>query len=215
MAIKKRRTSESFTQIPNSTLQDTSLSFEAKGLLVLVLSLPDDWEIHKTWLRKQTPKCGRDKLDRLLKELQDVGYMVKELKRNDDGTLQGYDWIIFDQKQLQTTDTNDSTGTLKTRTPVNPDSGKTSTTNKHINKQTTTTEKLDFNAFALALLEILQEMISEGGWIPEGYPAPKKTWLKAKAETLYGKLPDPRPEDCALIILKDWAKQTQGSSVAA
>ncbi len=90
-------------------------------------------------------------------------------------------------------------------TPLSVLTTKTSVINQ---RETTTTEKLDFDKFAVCLISILQEMISEGGWIPAGHPVPKSTWLKAKAKTLHNKFPDPRPEDCALIILKDWVKQT-------
>lgn len=76
---------------------------------------------------------------------------------------------------------------------------------------TTTGEKADFDVFALALIQLLQNMVSEGGWIPDGYHAPKAAWLKAKAKTLHSKLPDPRPEDCAVLILRDWVKLTENS----
>ncbi len=95
-------------------------------------------------------------------------------------------------------------------TPLSVLTTKTSVINQ---RETTTTEKLNFNDFAVCLISILQEMIAEGGWIPEGHPVPKKTWLKAKAQTLHNTFPDPRPEDCALIILKDWMQKTGHNAV--
>lgn len=216
MAIYKSDTANQFTQIPNETLQDASLSFEAKGLLVLILSLPENWEIHKTWLQKQTPKCGQDKLKRILKEISDSGYMVKKPKKLENGRLSGWDWFVYPVKQLQANETSTSTVGVKTRSTVSSFDGGPATTNKHINKQTktTTTDKQEFDVFAFILLSLIQEMLSEGGWIPTGHPVPKATWLKAKAKSLHEKLPDPRPEDCAVIILRDWVNLTNMKKVS-
>jgi len=94
MAIYKAKVQSEFAQIPNSTAQDSRLSFEARGLLVMMLSMPDTWVIHKEWLIKQSPKCGRDKMTRLLKELIDLGYMIKK-PRHEKGQLNGVDWIVY------------------------------------------------------------------------------------------------------------------------
>ncbi len=94
MAIYKAKVQSEFAQIPNSTAQDSRLSFEARGLLVMILSMPDTWVIHKEWLIKQSPKCGRDKMTRLLKELIDLGYMIKKPK-HENGQLNGVDWLVY------------------------------------------------------------------------------------------------------------------------
>lgn len=93
MAIYKAKVHSEFAQIPNATAQDSRLSFEARGLLVMMLSMPDTWVIHKEWLIKQSPKCGRDKMTRLLKELIDFGYMIKKAK-HEKGQLNGVDWLV-------------------------------------------------------------------------------------------------------------------------
>ncbi len=94
MAIFKAKVPSNFAQIPNDTAQDSRLSFEARGLLTLILSMPDDWVIHKEWLIKQSPKCGRDKMTRLLRELIDYGYVVKKAK-HEEGQLNGVDWLVY------------------------------------------------------------------------------------------------------------------------
>ena len=135
MGIFKARLSDQYTKIPNETLQDTSLSFEAKGLLVLILSLPENWEIHKSWLQKQAPKCGQDKLKRLLKELTDTGYMVKKVKQSEDGKLAGWDWFVYPEKQLEAAKIEISTVGVKNRPTVKPSDGKSGTTKKHKYKE--------------------------------------------------------------------------------
>ncbi len=60
MAIYKAVVHQNYAQIPNETLQDQSLSFEARGLLSMLLSMPHDWAINKEWLISQSD-AGRDK----------------------------------------------------------------------------------------------------------------------------------------------------------
>ena len=151
MGIFKAKLSDQFTKIPNETLQDTALSFEAKGLLVLILSLPENWEIHKSWLQNQAPKCGQDKLKRLLKELTETGYMVKKVKQSENGKLAGWDWYVYPEKQLQPAKIAASTVGVKNRPSVKPSVGKTGTTKKHRYKETesksvTVTRVRDFSA---------------------------------------------------------------------
>lgn len=98
-------------------------------------------------------------------------------------------------------------------TPLSPMTTNTSViNNSRTTTTTTTTEKPDFDVFALALISIIREMIEEGGWVSSDQPLPKATWLKAKASTLFDKFPDPRPEDCAVFILKDWTRLMRDSA---
>lgn len=52
MAIHKGSVREKFTQIPNTTHQDTSLSLQCRGLLGYLISLPDDWVVRPEQLAK-------------------------------------------------------------------------------------------------------------------------------------------------------------------
>ena len=56
--------------------QDDRLSLEARGLFALIVSLPDDWEYTVSGLAVKAG-CGREKVRRLLKELQTVGYLIR------------------------------------------------------------------------------------------------------------------------------------------
>lgn len=124
MAIFKAKHESHYAQIPNSTLRDDRLSFEARGVLAMILSLPDDWSINVAWICKQSPSAGRDKVTRILKELQDFGYMVKRVKQNEDGKLAGVDWDVHCYPVQ-----------LENRTTGNPLSGKSDTTKKELYKE--------------------------------------------------------------------------------
>ncbi len=126
MAIYKAKGQNSFAIIPNSTAQDSSISFEARGLLTLMLSMPEDWEIRKEWLIKQSPNCGRDKMTRILKELIEAGYVIKKPARKGK-RLNGVDWIVYAEPQPVQ---------LKTRPTDDQSSDESNTTNKHLYKET-------------------------------------------------------------------------------
>lgn len=95
MAIKKAKVTSNYVTIPNSSAQDKNLSFEARGLLTLMLSMPDDWVMHRSWLMEQSCGCGRDKMTRILKELEDNGYLIRHVKQTETGKMNGWDWEVY------------------------------------------------------------------------------------------------------------------------
>jgi hypothetical protein len=62
-----------YVMIERATVQDKRLSWEARGLLVYLLSLPADWDIRVSHLQTEGD-AGRDALRRMLRELQRYGY---------------------------------------------------------------------------------------------------------------------------------------------
>ena len=127
MAFYREASSQPFTVIANQSLQDPNLSYEATGLLAFMLSLPADWHYSREWLAKQKQKIGRDKLKRLLKELEENGYLERKYKQNENGKMAGQDWVVKPIKALQD---KASTDGLKTRPTVITADGKTAATNK-------------------------------------------------------------------------------------
>jgi hypothetical protein len=64
-------------------------------LLSYFLSLPHDWVIYKTQLHTQL-NMGRDKVDRIFKELHDKGYLMSVKEFNNKGQFT-YNHIIYDK----------------------------------------------------------------------------------------------------------------------
>ena len=95
MAIFKSLETSDYVVIPNKTAQDSTLSWEARGMLCMMLSLPSDWAIHVSWLVDQSPKCKRDKVMAIIRELADSGYIVKSQAKSDDGKFSGNDYSVF------------------------------------------------------------------------------------------------------------------------
>lgn len=133
ISVKRRM---KYASIPNHVIRDTRLSAEARLLLCYVMSCSDDWE----FFRSQTLKvlgCGRDKYQRLVRELKGAGYLIVRPKQKPNGQLAGQEWEVFDEPQNQEepqdegeqnanvaqdvdsqADSDASTGSLKTRSTV-------------------------------------------------------------------------------------------------
>ena len=73
----RRGKSKGFFTLYRDSAQDTRLSLEARGLFALMMSLPDDWEYSVSGLAVKAG-CGKDKIRRILGELQEVGYLIRE-----------------------------------------------------------------------------------------------------------------------------------------
>lgn len=82
-----------YTVVPNSLAQDTDLSWKARGILVYLLSKPDDWKVRKNHLADEATD-GKHSLNSGLQELEDAGYIKAEKSRGPDGTFDGYDYYI-------------------------------------------------------------------------------------------------------------------------
>jgi len=124
MAIRRAKRKSRFSQVPVWSLQDARLTFEARGVLCLLLSKPEDWIIHKSWILTQSPKCGRDKMNRIFKELQYFGYLEKDFDRSNNGQFNGVDWLLHDTPYLKVEQPQS-----EKPQPEKPDSGKSASTN--------------------------------------------------------------------------------------
>jgi len=100
LAIKRLKSNSNYTIINNTAFRDDRLSAKAKGLLAYMLTMPDDWTFYETELTNHF-KDGRDGLRSGLKELQDARYLVRERKRNDNGTFSDTDWILYEVPQTE------------------------------------------------------------------------------------------------------------------
>lgn len=75
--IRVSKPENPYTPICRETIQDASLSWEARGVLVYLLSKPDTWEVRMRDLVAQGPG-GRDRMQRIIKELEEHRYLVRK-----------------------------------------------------------------------------------------------------------------------------------------
>ena len=94
--IIRAKHSRQFTKVDNRFLRDPRLNASQVGLLVLMLSLPDEWVFHMKPLQEMAG-MGRDALYSNLKRLEDAGYLVRNYrKRGSDGTFIDPVWIVYE-----------------------------------------------------------------------------------------------------------------------
>ena len=96
MAVFRVEKTRNYTVMSNHHLRDKSLSLKAKGLLSLMLSLPEDWDYTTKGLARIC-KDGVDSICATVRELEGAGYIVRERERHADGTLGGIEYTILEQ----------------------------------------------------------------------------------------------------------------------
>lgn len=96
MAVFRVEKTRNYTVMSNHHLRDKSLSLKAKGLLSLMLSLPEDWDYTTRGLA-YICKDGVDSICATVRELEGAGYIVRARERRADGTLGGIEYTILEQ----------------------------------------------------------------------------------------------------------------------
>ena len=84
-----------YTILPNEFLLDDTISDKSRGLLARLLSRPDNWNLNVNYLVK-TGKTGHVAVRSAIKELEDAGYIQKEVSRHANGRIIGVEYIIRD-----------------------------------------------------------------------------------------------------------------------
>lgn len=85
-----------FVVLYRSAAQDTRLSLEARGLLVMMASLPDNWSYSETGLASKAG-CGRQKVNRILRELIDAGYLLREQRHGEHGKFASCTYVLQEE----------------------------------------------------------------------------------------------------------------------
>lgn len=100
MSVVRVRKEDNYVTVNRTSLRDERLSWKAKGLHVYMLSMPNDWVFYDTELAKHA-KDGIDSLRSAMAELKKYGYTKKEAKRNDDGTIERWETIVYEVPHLE------------------------------------------------------------------------------------------------------------------
>ena len=98
MAVFRVEKNHNYTVMSNNHLRNISPFLKAKGLLSLMLSLPDNWDYTTRGLAKIC-KDGVDSIGSTIKELEVNGYLVRNRIRNDKGQLTEIEYTILEHPQ--------------------------------------------------------------------------------------------------------------------
>ena len=96
MAVFHIEKTRDFTVMSNYHLRDVELSLKAKGLLSLMLSLPEDWDYTTKGLACIC-KDGVDSITSALKELENHGYLTRQRIRYENGRLGDITYTIHER----------------------------------------------------------------------------------------------------------------------
>ena len=96
MAVFRIEKTRDYTVMSNHHLRNTDLSLKAKGLLSLMLSLPEEWDYTTKGLARIC-KDGVDSICAGVRELENHGYVVRERVRNANGQLGAIEYTILEQ----------------------------------------------------------------------------------------------------------------------
>ena len=101
MAVFRIERTKDYTVMSNHHLRNRTLSLKAKGLLSMMLSLPDDWNYTTRGLAKIC-KEGVDAIGGALRELETAGYIVRHQLRGQHGRICDTEYVIYEQPQPDT-----------------------------------------------------------------------------------------------------------------
>lgn len=171
--VHREEHSESYTVIDNAVLQNVNLSFEARGFLAYLLSLPNDWSFTVRGIVKQTG-VSKSVILRLVDELKTAGYIKLERKQDKQGRFTQSSWHIYEapidhnmQKRNTAKTEHGVYGTRCLRNTVITEHGENgpiqnTNNNKVLNKQSTKDNKV-IGRFVAPTVEEVQAYCFERG----------------------------------------------------
>ena len=152
MAVFRIERTRDYTVMSNHHLRNANLSLKAKGLLSMMLSLPEDWNYTTRGLAKIC-KEGVDAIGAALRELEAAGYIVRHKLRDRQGRISDTEYVIYEQPQLRKPDTDSP----DTENPYmdKPDTEKPAELNtKRSNIQKSNTHLSNTHSFVLSTPEL-------------------------------------------------------------
>lgn len=105
MAVFRVEKTKDFTVMCSHHLHNVKLSLKAKGLLSLMLSLPEDWDYTTKGL-SCICKDGVDSIGSTLKELEQNGYLTRQRIRFENGRLGDIEYTIHEKPVSRETEWN-------------------------------------------------------------------------------------------------------------
>ena len=98
MPIFKLQHKTNYAAVPNATLRDKRLSIETRGVLAYLLTHSDTFELSFEFLQKELG-LGRDKMNKIARELKENGYLELRAAHNKKGKFAGQEWFVYAESQ--------------------------------------------------------------------------------------------------------------------
>ena len=98
MAVFRIEKTRDYTVMSNHHLKNKNLTLKAKGLMSLLLSLPDNW-VHTLAGLAQISVEGVDAIRMAVHELEREGYVVRNRIRDEKGHLGEMEYVVYENPQ--------------------------------------------------------------------------------------------------------------------
>ncbi|WP_432647425.1 helix-turn-helix domain-containing protein [Mitsuokella sp.] len=96
MPVIRIEKTRDYTVMSNHHFRNRNLSLKAKGIMSLMLSLPDDWDYTIAGLAKLS-KDGISSVRAALKELEDEGYLKMEQTKAENGKFGKNQYVLYEK----------------------------------------------------------------------------------------------------------------------
>ena len=106
MAVFRIEKTRDYVVMAKHHLKDKALSLKSKGLLSLILSLPEEWNYSTRGLASIC-KEGVDSIGTALKELENAGYIIRNKLRDERGRITDTEYIIYEFPQAGPVDNSE------------------------------------------------------------------------------------------------------------
>ena len=100
MAVFRIEKTRDYTVMSNHHLKDRTLTLKSKGLLSMMLSLPDEWNYTTRGLAAICRE-GVDSIGAALKELETHGYIRRTQLRDEKGKITDTEYVIYEMPQRE------------------------------------------------------------------------------------------------------------------
>ena len=95
MAVFRIEKTRDYTVMSNHHLKDRTLTLKSKGLLSMMLSLPDEWNYTTRGLAAICRE-GVDSIGAALKERETHGYIIRGHQKSHHRQYRGTEWLTLD-----------------------------------------------------------------------------------------------------------------------
>lgn len=148
MSVVRVHKNANFTIMSNHHFKEKKMSLKAKGLLSLMLSLPEDWNYSISGLVTLS-KDGKDSVMSALGELETFGYLERTRMINSKGQFSGIEYNIYEEPQTKNPVEdnpildNPILGYTNAENPLQLNTNKLNTNNNKIIKESNTKGDID------------------------------------------------------------------------
>lgn len=133
---------QNYSVMSNYHFKEKDMSLKSKGLLSLMLSLPDSWDYNISGLCRLS-KDGKDSVMSALAELEKFGYLKRERTKNEEGKFSGIIYHIFEAPQRENQVAEKANSEKENSDKANSENRQQLITNSinHLENQTTNKER--------------------------------------------------------------------------